>query len=73
MNQIADVLARFGSVRIASEKIGRPPSVIQYWRAKNRVPATSQRAVLDAALKHGIDVKPEELIVAEVRSLKSAA
>lgn len=64
MDQIANVLARFGNVREAAEKIGRPPSVIQYWRATNRIPATAMRQVLEAAERHGIEIDPAELIPA---------
>jgi len=62
MAQIAQVLARFGNVREAAEKIGRPPSVIQYWRTTNRIPATSMSQVLAAAQRHGITVEAAELI-----------
>lgn len=64
MDQIATVLARFGSIREAADKIGRPPSVIQYWRTTNRVPATSLALVLAAAEKHGVAIDPIELIPA---------
>jgi hypothetical protein len=62
MTQIADVLARFGNVREAADKIGRAPSVIQYWRTIGRVPATAQQSVLDAAKRHGIAVSADDLI-----------
>lgn len=63
MQQIAQVLARFGSVREAAQKIGRPPSVIQYWKTANRVPAGAQNEVLEAADRHGISVVAADLIV----------
>lgn len=62
MTQIAEVLSRFGNVREAALKIGRPASVIQYWRTVGRVPATAQQAVLDAAEAHGVVLAPEDLI-----------
>lgn len=64
MAQIATVLARFGNVREAAEKIGRPPSVIQYWRSTNRIPATAMPQVLAAAKSHGVALDPAELIPA---------
>lgn len=62
MAQISSVLARFGNVREAAEKIGRPPSVIQYWRTANRIPATAMAQVLAAAERHGIELHASELI-----------
>lgn len=62
MTQIAEVLARFGNVREAAVKIGRAPSVIQYWRTIGRVPATAQQSVLDAAKRHDITVSADDLI-----------
>ena len=62
MTQIATVLARFGNVREAAEKIGRPPSVIQYWRTTNRIPATAMASVLAAAERHGVEISAAELI-----------
>lgn len=62
MTQIAEVLSRFGNVREAASKIGRPASVIQYWRTVGRIPATAQQSVLDAAKMHKIRVTPDELI-----------
>ncbi|WP_054726220.1 carph-isopro domain-containing protein [Sphingopyxis macrogoltabida] len=62
MTHIASVLARFGNVREAATKIGRPPSVIQYWRTTGRIPATAMGQVLDAARRHEIAVDPAELI-----------
>ena len=62
MSHIASVLGRFGNVREAAAKIGRPPSVIQYWRSQNRVPATAQASVLAAADRHGILVTAADLI-----------
>lgn len=62
MTQIAEVLGRFGNVREAADKIGRAPSVIQYWRTAGRIPANSQQAVLDAAARHGVSVSPSDLI-----------
>jgi hypothetical protein len=64
MTQIAEVLARFGNVREAAGKIGRAPSVIQYWRTIGRVPATAQQAVLDAARRHDIAISADDLIAA---------
>lgn len=65
MSQIATVLSRFGTVREAAEKIGRPPSVIQYWRSTGRIPATAMQTVLAASRLHGIKVDPAELIPAQ--------
>lgn len=62
MSHIASVLSRFGNVRQAAAKIGRPPSVIQYWRTQNRIPATAQAAVLDAANRHGVLIAAADLI-----------
>lgn len=62
MTQIAAILAKFGNVREAAAKIGRPPSVIQYWRTTGRVPATAQAAVLDAAKRHGLKISAADLI-----------
>lgn len=62
MSHIASILSRFGNVREAALKIGRPPSVIQYWRAQNRVPATAQAAVLAAADRHGVNITAADLI-----------
>lgn len=62
MTQIAEVLGRFGNVRETAEKIGRPASVIQYWRTVGRVPATAQQSVLDAAKRHGVKLTASELI-----------
>lgn len=72
MTQIAEVLSRFGNVREAAEKIGRPASVIQYWRTVGRIPATAQQSVLDAAQKHEVAIAPEDLI-APARPTASAA
>ena len=66
MSHIAIILARFGNVREAARKIERPPSVIQYWRTQNRIPATSQAAVLAAAERHGVDISAADLIPTEV-------
>lgn len=73
MTQIATVLARFGNVREAADKIGRPPSVIQYWRSTNRIPATSLAAVLSAAAAHGIAVTADELITSADEQLRPDA
>jgi len=62
MSHIATILSRFGNVREAALKIGRPPSVIQYWRTQNRVPATAQASVLDAAERHGVKISAADLI-----------
>ncbi|WP_380925424.1 carph-isopro domain-containing protein [Sphingomonas leidyi] len=62
MTQIENVLARFGSVRETADKLGRAPSVIQYWRKVGRIPANAQRSVLDAAERHNIAVTADELI-----------
>lgn len=62
MTQIAEVLSRFGTVREAAEKIGRAPSVIQYWRTSGSIPPKSMRSVLDAARRHGVKISPVELI-----------
>lgn len=64
MTQIAEVLSRFGNVREAADKIGRAPSVIQYWRTAGRVPATAQQSVLEAAKRHGISISAGDLIPA---------
>ena len=64
MSQIATVLSRFGTVREAAEKIGRPPSVIQYWRSTGRIPATAMQQVLAASRQYGVKVDPAELIPA---------
>lgn len=73
MSEIAAVLGRFGNVREAAMKIGRAPSVIQYWRSTGRVPATAQQAVLDAAQRHNVKIKAEDLIAARPRAGKVAA
>ncbi|MBD3762615.1 carph-isopro domain-containing protein [Rhizorhabdus sp.] len=65
MTQIASVLSRFGNVRETAEKIGRAPSVIQYWRSTGRIPAQAQNSVLEAARRHGIKLRPAELIPQE--------
>jgi hypothetical protein len=62
MNQISAVLARFGNVREAADKIGRAPSVIQYWRSTGRIPATAQASVLEAGRQHGVAIEPFEVI-----------
>jgi hypothetical protein len=62
MPQISSVLARFGNVREAAAKIGRAPSVIQYWRENNRIPAHAMSSVLQAAERHGIEVSASDLI-----------
>ncbi len=72
MTQIANVLSRFGSVREAAQKIGRAPSVIQYWKAIDRVPANAQNAVLEAAQRHDVIIEPADLIP-ELRSPKNRA
>lgn len=66
MSHIASILARFGNVREAASKIGRPPSVIQYWRTQNRIPATAQAAVLAAAEKHGVAITAADLIPLDI-------
>ncbi len=73
MTQIAEVLARFGNVREAADKIGRAPSVIQYWKTAGRIPATAQQAVLDAAERHGVTVAPSDLISARPSDVRAAA
>lgn len=72
MTQIAEVLGRFGNVREAADKIGRAPSVIQYWRTAGRIPATAQTAVLDAAERHGVTISAADLI-APTRPTEQAA
>lgn len=67
MTQIAEVLGRFGNVREAADKIGRAPSVIQYWRTAGRIPATAQQSVLDAAAKFDVAVSAAELIATSPR------
>lgn len=62
MTQIASILDRFGNVREAAEKIGRAPSVIQYWRTTGRIPATAQASVLDAAQKYGVGIDARDII-----------
>jgi hypothetical protein len=62
MTQIAEVLSRFGTVRQAAEKIGRAPSVIQYWRTSGSIPSKNMSGVLDAARRHGIKVSASDLI-----------
>jgi hypothetical protein len=66
MTQIAAVLDKFGNVREAALKIGRAPSVIQYWRTTGRVPAQAQASVLAAAKRHGIKVTADDLIAPQV-------
>jgi hypothetical protein len=73
MTQIASILARFGNVREAAEKIGRPHSVIQYWRSQNRIPAKSQAAVLDAAKRNGVVITAADLIPPTPAAVKVAA
>lgn len=62
MGQIKAALDKFGTVRKAAEAIGRPPSVIQYWKNVERIPATAQADVLRAAAELGLGISALDLI-----------
>lgn len=67
MDQIASapersVFQKFGGIRPMAAKLGVPASTIKSWHAKRNIPDWRREAVLTAALRHGLDLSPDEVV-----------
>ena len=60
MSQAEKIIAKFGGVRPLARALGHNnPSTVQGWTRRGYVPAWHQRAVLQAAQREQVDLKPE--------------
>lgn len=63
---MASVFQKFGGIRPMAAKLGDvPPSTVKSWHAKQQIPAWRHGSILEAALRHNVQITPDEL--AQVR------
>lgn len=62
MERERNLFDRFGGVRPMAETLLEPPSTVQSWKSKGRIPATKQHMVLGKAAELGIDVHALDVI-----------
>ena len=57
------VFQKFGGIRPMAAKLGDvPPSTVKSWHLKRAIPEWRREKVLEAALRHGIDLSPDEIV-----------
>lgn len=55
------VFQKFGGIRPMAAKLNVPPSTIKSWHSKRDIPEWRRQAVMDAAIRHGIDLSFDEV------------
>lgn len=59
---MASVFQKFGGIRPMAAKLGDvPPSTVKSWHAKGHIPSWRHASILAAALRHSVQITPEEL------------
>lgn len=57
------VFQKFGGIRPMAAKLGDvPASTVKSWHKKRHIPGWRHASILAAALRHGVDVSPDELV-----------
>ena len=57
------VFQKFGGIRPMAAKLGDvPASTVKSWHKKRHIPAWRHSSILDATLRHGVDISPDELV-----------
>jgi hypothetical protein len=57
------VIGKFGGQSALARLIGKRQSTVQHWASTGHIPAKWHRQILELAAEHGIDVRPEDLVV----------
>ena len=56
------IFQKFGGIRPMAAKLEVPSSTIKSWHSKRAIPDWRRQAVMEAALRHNIDLSLDELI-----------
>jgi hypothetical protein len=61
MSYASKIVERFGGTRAMAQALGFPPSTVQSWKAKGRIPGHHQILVLKKARERGIPLTYADL------------